>query len=467
VDEVQILQLTRQAIREGKRSEARQLLTRVLRDNPRSETAWLWLSAIVDDPAKERQCLERVLAIDPDNEIAQRGLAGLDEARVSIAPVPPSLIPCPHCGKRIRQTSQFCGYCGRKISAVDSDNPAQASQPSQRRPQVLPIVGLSALGLIVVAVLIAVSTLVYRNLFTADPSTSARTTEETRHSPSTIKPSATPPHVSSVCRSATQDYLDEIQASMVEFLDTVDVADSTPRIALAPLIQDMQRLRRDIQKVAPPDCARPASSLLMNGIDGIINGFTSFLANDPDATVSRRLNQGMLDFDNGFSQLSALASGKATPVPVRLPTSTPIPTQIPTPTPLPAGDYVRIDNWQIRVERVELAEQSTSFGHTYRAEGQFAWLFLEVTNRGLSPDTFVAYGKIDVQDATGRRSQEDVVITGHGQDRYNTDLGAQINPDETRHLVAGYDIAKGNGPYVLVPGILADPYISGVLLDIP
>ena len=40
--------------------------------------AWLWLSQIEDDPVKKRDCLENVLAIDPSDPLARRGLAILD-----------------------------------------------------------------------------------------------------------------------------------------------------------------------------------------------------------------------------------------------------------------------------------------------------------------------------------------------------------------------------------------------------
>lgn len=41
-----------------------------LNRQPRHKVAWLWLSAIVTDPARERECLEHVLAIDPSDIMA-------------------------------------------------------------------------------------------------------------------------------------------------------------------------------------------------------------------------------------------------------------------------------------------------------------------------------------------------------------------------------------------------------------
>ncbi len=69
-----ILQQAQAAIKNGDRTAARQLLRQAIEVDPGNEIAWLWLSALVEDPAQERQCLERVIAINPDNAVAQRHL---------------------------------------------------------------------------------------------------------------------------------------------------------------------------------------------------------------------------------------------------------------------------------------------------------------------------------------------------------------------------------------------------------
>ncbi|MBN1580129.1 MAG: hypothetical protein JXA89_05460 [Anaerolineae bacterium] len=71
------LELARKAIQQGDKVAARQLLLQVIRTDAKNETAWLWLSAIVDDLERERECLERVLKINPHNEVAQRHLRRL------------------------------------------------------------------------------------------------------------------------------------------------------------------------------------------------------------------------------------------------------------------------------------------------------------------------------------------------------------------------------------------------------
>ena len=65
------------AARAGDKAEARRLLLQVVESDERSETAWLWLSGVVETDVDRRVCLENVLALNPQNELAQRGLAKL------------------------------------------------------------------------------------------------------------------------------------------------------------------------------------------------------------------------------------------------------------------------------------------------------------------------------------------------------------------------------------------------------
>jgi hypothetical protein len=76
------------AIKAGDKAEARRLLGRVIRQNPRDEQAWLWMSGAVDAAQDRAACLTKVLAINPHNETAQRGLAALQK-ELSTAPVVP------------------------------------------------------------------------------------------------------------------------------------------------------------------------------------------------------------------------------------------------------------------------------------------------------------------------------------------------------------------------------------------
>src|SRR4051812_223561 len=81
-----LLILSVDALKAGDRAGARALLARAIQHNPRDELAWLWMSGAVDTDGDPHRCLERVLAINPQNATARRGLASLPSASTS-APV--------------------------------------------------------------------------------------------------------------------------------------------------------------------------------------------------------------------------------------------------------------------------------------------------------------------------------------------------------------------------------------------
>jgi len=65
------------ACKAGRNAEAHKLLMQVLEQDERNEKAWLWLTGVVDTDEERLTCLENVLAINPNNEIAQQGIESL------------------------------------------------------------------------------------------------------------------------------------------------------------------------------------------------------------------------------------------------------------------------------------------------------------------------------------------------------------------------------------------------------
>jgi Tfp pilus assembly protein PilF len=73
------------ALKAGDNARARELLGQAIRRNPRDERAWLWLSGAVETDPERRQCLERVLTLNPQNAAARNGLAMLATAAAPAA----------------------------------------------------------------------------------------------------------------------------------------------------------------------------------------------------------------------------------------------------------------------------------------------------------------------------------------------------------------------------------------------
>lgn len=86
-----LLQEAIEAIRQEKFERARDILTRLLRADQKNPTYWLWMSAAVQTAKEKRYCLETVLRLDPQNELAKHGLALMGIGGFEAKPRPLSL----------------------------------------------------------------------------------------------------------------------------------------------------------------------------------------------------------------------------------------------------------------------------------------------------------------------------------------------------------------------------------------
>jgi len=69
-----------EATNQGDKNKALDFIKQALTANPNDVEAWLVLTALVDEPERKRQCLERVLALDPVNQLARAELFEMDRA---------------------------------------------------------------------------------------------------------------------------------------------------------------------------------------------------------------------------------------------------------------------------------------------------------------------------------------------------------------------------------------------------
>lgn len=79
MDVANLLQQGIATAKAGNKAEARTLLMKVIEIDERNEQGWLWLAGVVEAPDDMRTCLENVLALNPDNKQARKGLAWLDQ----------------------------------------------------------------------------------------------------------------------------------------------------------------------------------------------------------------------------------------------------------------------------------------------------------------------------------------------------------------------------------------------------
>ena len=135
-----------QALKEGRREEARQRFMNALELDKRFIDPWLWLVSTTDDPAEQRHYLEWALAYEPDNLKAVEAIAVIDgrlDADDLRADSPRRLrrldpdqpvtakadtTQCPQCGGHllydIAGGAVVCAQCNyRKVIAVESADP--------------------------------------------------------------------------------------------------------------------------------------------------------------------------------------------------------------------------------------------------------------------------------------------------------------------------------------------------------
>ena len=83
-----------QATQTRNRALAYQLMRQALLEDPAYVPAWIGLSTLVDEPARQRECLERALSLDPRNAAAQERLEHL-RLREMLASAPVLVRPAP------------------------------------------------------------------------------------------------------------------------------------------------------------------------------------------------------------------------------------------------------------------------------------------------------------------------------------------------------------------------------------
>jgi len=122
------------ALLSGDLSRARGHLAQVIQQEPLNVLAWLMLSEVVHEPERQRECLQRVLTLEPQNQTAQKRLAALDQpTTVTQAAQPPTPL-------KLRQPQQI----------IAPQTPTSATMP----PISIISIGLVLLVLLVIAIVV-------------------------------------------------------------------------------------------------------------------------------------------------------------------------------------------------------------------------------------------------------------------------------------------------------------------------
>lgn len=109
------------AIREQKdAAEGRKLLTQSLRLEPNNDMAWLWLARTLNDRDKQRQCIERALAINPENPHALKLKQQMDAPANGHSE--PIAVSSPRQALKLNAEGRLDGYLEKAQKRLDDDD---------------------------------------------------------------------------------------------------------------------------------------------------------------------------------------------------------------------------------------------------------------------------------------------------------------------------------------------------------
>ena len=149
-----------QQARNGNKEKARRMLLDIVESDPSREDVWLWLAGVGKDLEESLIYLETVLALNPNHQNAQKGLALVKQriakaqevekqapqeeqpqrAPETTSPHPAQeMISCPSCGHSKPKEAPFCPSCGHlegksAVEEVSNLQPIPATAQSAARP---------------------------------------------------------------------------------------------------------------------------------------------------------------------------------------------------------------------------------------------------------------------------------------------------------------------------------------------
>ncbi len=126
------------AVKKGDRAVARTLLREIVHGDPRNPQAWLWMAGVAEGIAEVTHCLEKVLEVEPDNQMANERLSMLrllrytsSDGRQEPRTPPPGVVPPPSnpAAIAVRGSSSIQAYSGSFTSNTSGEVPRLRATP--------------------------------------------------------------------------------------------------------------------------------------------------------------------------------------------------------------------------------------------------------------------------------------------------------------------------------------------------
>jgi len=91
------------------------------------------------------------------------------------------------------------------------------------------------------------------------------------------------------CAQKVGEWEEHLKPQLEEWYDLFNLASSTSRIALSPVVREMQSVRREVAAAEAPECAREAKLHLLSMMESTIDAFTLFMEQESDSAIATKM----------------------------------------------------------------------------------------------------------------------------------------------------------------------------------
>lgn len=225
---------------------------------------------------------------------------------------------CPECNQQNYKGAKTCAFCGE---ILDPEMKAKISAKQEREKRLELLLVYFALLITGIISLIFIVGLFnrYSPLGSVAKVTATAAAQETQtargeatrvagiYKIATAEAKSTASAIDAYCGSERVDQaLKDVKNLAERWEDAVKLALSTNPIALAPQVEQLQRIRREARDVQVPACMQNGKSILVTSMDAQIEGCLAIMREEPAEVVNEYLDQAGRGIDQFVGEVERI-----------------------------------------------------------------------------------------------------------------------------------------------------------------